>query len=198
MLSKLQKTLNSELAFLKSKKLLLATSGGIDSMVLAHIFRELQYDITLAHCNFNLRGKENDGDEAFIRAYAAKNNIPLFVTRFDTKQYAEDAKLSIQVAARELRYRWFYELIDENGFDYLLTAHHLDDSLETFLINLTRGTGLEGLTGIPQQNGRIVRPLLSFARKEIEEYATSNNINWREDSSNASDKYNRVVKAAKL
>ncbi len=191
MLSKLQKTLNSELAFLKSKKLLLATSGGIDSMVLAHIFRELQYDITLAHCNFNLRGKENDGDEAFIRAYAAKNNIPLFVTRFDTKQYAEDAKLSIQVAARELRYRWFYELIDENGFDYLLTAHHLDDSLETFLINLTRGTGLEGLTGIPQQNGRIVRPLLSFARKEIEEYATSNNINWREDSSNASDKYLR-------
>ena len=191
MLSKLQKILKSELAFLQSKKLLLATSGGIDSMVLAYLFNKLHYDIALAHCNFNLRGEESDGDEAFIREYAAQNNIPLLVTRFDTKQYAEDAKLSIQVAARELRYRWFYELMDENGFDYLLTAHHLDDSLETFLINFTRGTGLEGLTGIPQQNGRVIRPLLSFSRQEIEDYAKTNNISWREDSSNVSDKYLR-------
>ena len=100
MLSKLQKILKSELAFLQSKKLLLATSGGIDSMVLAYLFNKLHYDIALAHCNFNLRGEESDGDEAFIREYAAQNNIPLLVTRFDTKQYAEDAKLSIQVAAR--------------------------------------------------------------------------------------------------
>lgn len=191
MLEVLQKHLAQNLPFLKDKKLLLATSGGIDSMVLVHLFQQLGYDIAIAHCNFSLRGDESDGDEQFIRNYASKNNIPVFVTRFDTKAFAEDAKLSIQIAARQLRYAWFEELLQKHGLDYLLTAHHLDDSIETFLINFTRGTGLEGLTGIPLQNGNIIRPLLPFSRIQIEEYAALNNIQWREDSSNASDKYLR-------
>lgn len=191
MLSKLQKHLEENLPFLAGKKLLLATSGGIDSMVLVDFFNQLDYTIAMAHCNFGLRGNESDGDEKFISDYAQKNNIELFVTHFDTNKYAEEFKLSIQIAARRLRYSWFYELMEQNSFDYLLTAHHLDDSIETFLINLTRGTGLDGLTGIPQQNDKIVRPLLPFSRNEIEQYAKENNITWREDSSNASDKYLR-------
>jgi tRNA(Ile)-lysidine synthase len=191
MLAKFQKHLDSKLPFLKDKKLLVALSGGIDSMVLVHLLKQLNYNISLAHCNFNLRGEESDGDEQFITEYAAKNNIPLFVTHFDTALFASDNKLSIQVAARQLRYLWFHELLTENNLDYLLTAHHLDDSLETFLINLTRGTGPEGLTGIPQQNEKTIRPLLPFTRDEIAAYVVENDIHWREDSSNASDKYMR-------
>lgn len=190
MLSKLQNHLVRNLPFLKDKKLLLAVSGGIDSMVLVHLLQELGYDITIAHCNFNLRGEESDGDEQFIRN-SQQHNIKIFVTRFNTKAFADDAKLSIQIAARQLRYSWFIELLQQNDLDYLLTAHHLDDSIETFLINFTRGTGLEGLTGIPQINDKIVRPLLPFTRNDIEAYAKENNIEWREDSSNASDKYLR-------
>lgn len=160
-------------------------------MVLVHLLHKLGYDIYMAHCNFNLRGEESDGDEKFIRDYADKNGIKLFVTNFDTNKYAAEYKVSIQIAARQLRYAWFNELLVENRLDHLLTAHHLDDSLETFLINFSRGTGLEGLTGIPQQNGNIVRPLLGFTRSEIETYVKENNIEWREDSSNASDKYLR-------
>ena len=160
-------------------------------MVLVHLFKQLNLDIYIAHCNFNLRGDESDDDEAFICNYASQNNIPVFVTNFNTKAFAEDNKVSIQIAARQLRYLWFNELLHEHNLDYLLTAHHLDDSIETFLINFTRGTGLEGLTGIPQQNDRVVRPLLPFTRTEIEAYAKENNIAWREDSSNASDKYLR-------
>jgi tRNA(Ile)-lysidine synthase len=118
-----------------------------------------------------------------------KNNIPVFTTQFDTEAFAKDYKLSTQVAARELRYSWFYELIETKNFDYILTAHHADDNLETFIINLTRGTGLDGLTGIPEQNDRVIRPLLYFSREEILNYAQENNIEWREDSSNASNKY---------
>lgn len=191
MLEVLQKHLAQNLPFLKDKKLLLATSGGIDSMVLVHLFQQLGYDIHVAHCNFNLRGGESDGDEQFIRNYASKNNTPVFITHFNTKAFANDAKVSIQIAARQLRYAWFDELLQEHRLDYLLTAHHLDDSIETFLINFTRGTGLEGLMGIPQQNGNIVRPLLPFSRTQIEEYASRHSIQWREDSSNASDKYLR-------
>ncbi len=191
MLSKLREHLDDNLPFLKEKKLLLAVSGGLDSMVLVQLLQQLDYDISIAHCNFNLRGEESDGDEDLITTYAKDNNLKIFVTRFDTALFASDNKLSIQVAARQLRYMWFDELLLENSLDHLLTAHHLDDSLETFLINFTRGTGLEGLTGIPQQNGKIVRPLLPFTRNEILAYAEENDIQWREDSSNASDKYLR-------
>ena len=191
MLLKFQKHLAENLPFLKEKKLLLALSGGLDSMVLAHLLKESGCTFTMAHCNFQLRGNESDGDEKFIRDFASQNKIQLFVTRFDTESFATDNKLSIQVAARQLRYIWFYQLLEENKLDYILTAHHLDDNLETFLINLTRGTGLDGLTGIPAQNNRIVRPLLNFSREEIRNFAVENKIEWREDSSNTSDKYLR-------
>lgn len=191
MLQKLQNHLDKNLPFLKGKKLLIAVSGGIDSMVLVHLLYQLKLDISVAHCNFNLRGKESDEDTEFVKSECTNYNIKLFVNHFETKEYANLHKLSIQVAARQLRYDWFNELLEKEGFDFLLTAHHLDDSIETFLINFTRGTGLEGLTGIPQQNDKIVRPLLPFSREEIEDYAKENDIKWREDSSNTSDKYLR-------
>jgi tRNA(Ile)-lysidine synthase len=191
MLSKFQNHIVSKFPFLKQKKLFLAVSGGLDSMVLLHLFKQLNYEITVLHCNFQLRGLESFGDQEFIQNYCDKNNIKIFTTQFDTQAFAEDYKLSIQVAARELRYSWFYELLEEKHFDYLLTAHHADDNLETFIINLTRGTGLDGLTGIPEQNDKIIRPLLPFSREEILKYAQENNIEWREDSSNASIKYVR-------
>ena len=191
MLQKFQNHLFNSFQFLNGKKILLATSGGKDSMVMVHLFQQLDYEIGIAHCNFQLREMESFEDQNFIQEYAAANDIPVFITQFDTKAFAEDYKVSTQVAARELRYNWFYELLETEKFDYILTAHHADDNLETFLINLSRGTGLEGLTGIPEQNDRVIRPLLAFSQEEMEEYAKLNNIKWREDSSNASDKYLR-------
>ncbi|MBE98936.1 MAG: tRNA lysidine(34) synthetase TilS [Flavobacterium sp.] len=191
MLNQLRHHLQQNLPFLQNSKLLLAVSGGIDSIVMATLFKTLGYEIALAHCNFRLRGSESDGDDSFVNTFAEKNNIPVHTTRFDTVSFASDNKVSIQMAARQLRYSWFNELLEKHGYDYLLTAHHLDDQIETFLINFTRGTGLEGLTGIPQQNGRVVRPLLPFSRIEIEQYAQELGLEWREDSSNTSDKYLR-------
>lgn len=186
-----QNLLDSKLNFLEGKKLLLAISGGLDSMVMAYLFHKSHFEIALAHCNFQLRGIESFEDQQFVENFANQNNIPIFITQFDTKAFAEDYKVSIQVAARELRYNWFYELLETKKYDYILTAHHADDNLETFLINLSRGTGIEGLIGIPAQNEKIIRPFLSFSRSEIEAYANVNQIVWREDSSNASDKYLR-------
>lgn len=191
MLLKFQNHIISRFPFLASKKLFLAVSGGLDSMVLLYLLKQLPYEIAVLHCNFQLRGLESFGDQEFIQNYCSQHNISIFTTQFDTKAFAEDYKLSTQVAARELRYSWFYELLEEQNFDYILTAHHADDNLETFIINLTRGTGLEGLTGIPEQNDKIIRPLLPFSRDEILKYAEENNIEWREDSSNASNKYLR-------
>ena len=187
----LQNHIDKEIPYLNKKKLLLAVSGGLDSMVLLHLFQELKFDIAIAHCNFQLRGVESFGDQNFIQDYADANGIPIYVTQFDTEAFAKDYKLSTQVAARALRYNWFYELLEEEKFDYILTAHHADDNLETFLINFTRGTGLEGLTGIPVENDKIIRPLLFLTRTEIDDYAKKHQIEWREDSSNASDKYVR-------
>jgi len=177
--------------FLSKKKLLIAISGGLDSVVLTHLCKNATLDITLAHCNFNLRNAESDEDETFVIKLAKTLNIEVFVQHFNTTTYAENNKLSIQMAARALRYHWFQDLTEQVGFDYILTAHHADDNLETFLINLTRGTGLDGLTGIPEINGKILRPLLPFSRKTIESYAKKNSLAWREDSSNASIKYLR-------
>ena len=191
MVEKLKNHCNQHFPFLKQKKVLLAVSGGLDSMVLVYLFQQLHYEIGVAHCNFQLRGLESFEDQNFIQNYAEANSLPIFITQFDTQAFAQDYKLSIQVAARELRYNWFYELLETQNFDYVLTAHHADDNLETFLINLSRGTGLDGLTGIPEQNDKVIRPLLAFSRQEMEAYAKQNAIQWREDSSNASDKYLR-------
>jgi tRNA(Ile)-lysidine synthase len=191
MLQEFQKHLNTNLSFLLDKKLLLATSGGIDSMVLVHLCHQSKLDFAVAHCNFQLRGEESDEDENFVKSQVEKLQVPIFLQKFDTKAFAAQQKLSIQVVARNLRYEWFYTLLANHNFDYILTAHHLDDSLETFLINFTRGSGLDGLTGIPEQNDKIVRPLLVFSRNDIEAFAKENQITWREDSSNASDKYLR-------
>jgi tRNA(Ile)-lysidine synthase len=191
MLQKLKNHIQQNFSFLQDKKLLVATSGGLDSMVLVHLFQKLNFNFALAHCNFQLRNLESDEDQKFVTNYSKQHNIPFFTTKFYTKKYSETYKLSTQVAARNLRYDWFNEILIQEKFDYIITAHHADDDVETFLIHISRGTGLEGLTGIPSQNGNIIRPMLPFSRKEIEIYASENQLQWREDSSNASDKYVR-------
>ncbi len=173
--------------FIKERKLLIACSGGADSMVLAHLAKESGYSFALAHCNYKLRGSASDLDEALVEKWSLENDRQLFSKTFDLKK--EEG--SIQLKARNLRYAWFQELITKEGFDYVLTAHHADDDLETFLINLFRGTGLDGLTGIPSLNGNIVRPLLPFAKEDILNYAASAGISWREDNSNTELKYLR-------
>ena len=182
---------NNSLSFLRTNKLLIAISGGLDSVVLTHLCHALKLDIALAHCNFNLRNDESDGDEQFVLDLADSLNLEIFIESFETEDHAQANKLSTQMAARTLRYDWFEELTSQLGFDFILTAHHADDNLETFLINLSRGTGMDGLIGIPEQNGNIVRPLLPFSRDEVETYAKLNNLKWREDASNASDAYLR-------
>ncbi len=191
MLQKFNDHINTDFPYLKESKLLIAISGGIDSVVLAHLLKKLNFCISLAHCNFQLRGKESDLDEDFIKQLANQLNIKVFAVKFDTNKHSEENKLSTQLSARKLRYDYFDKLIKEHQFDYVLTAHHADDNLETFLINLSRGTGLEGLTGIPTKNGNILRPLLKFSRLEILKYAEENKINWREDKSNSEKKYIR-------
>ncbi len=186
-----QKHIDANFSFLKNKKLLIAISGGVDSVVLTHLLNQLNFDVALAHCNFRLRGNASDLDEAFVQNLVKKLQNNYYVTSFETENYAIKNNISIQMAARDLRYAWFEKLIKKHNYDYLLTAHHADDNLETFLINLSRGTGLDGLTGIPAINNQIIRPLLPFTRKEIETYANNNNISWREDLSNAETKYLR-------
>tara|TARA_R110002049_G_scaffold2557_5_gene18970 strand:- start:2910 stop:4220 length:1311 start_codon:yes stop_codon:yes gene_type:complete len=183
--------INKNLSFLKESKLLIACSGGLDSVVLASLCKSLNLDFALAHCNFSLRGKESDGDEEFVMSLAEKYSVPVFTETFDTKKYAKDKKLSTQMAARELRYNWFEEILKDFEYDYLLTAHHADDDLETFLINLSRGSGLRGLTGINTINDKIVRPLLSFNRQTILKHAKETGLYWREDSSNQQTDYLR-------
>jgi len=191
LISRFQDHMQQSFSFLKGKKLLVASSGGIDSMVLTDLLFKLDYQITIAHCNFHLRGKESDLDEAFVIQTAKNLKKPYHIISFDTKKYAQENNISIQMAARDLRYDWFEELLQNQDLDYLLTAHHADDNLETFLINFSRGTGLDGLTGIPAINNKTIRPLLPFSRKEIEQYAKEKSITWREDQSNKETKYLR-------
>ena len=191
MLASFQNHLQQNFPFLWQKKIILAISGGIDSVVLAHLLHGLDIPFLMAHCNFQLRGEESEGDQRFVEALSLQLSAPLAVKRFETKAYGKAHGLNTQLAARVLRYEWFETLRKEKGYDYVLTAHQANDSWETFLINTSRGTGLKGLLGIPAQNGAILRPLLPFSREEIHAFATENHICWREDSSNSSDAYTR-------
>lgn len=191
MLQDFNNHINNNFPFLKDAKILIAISGGVDSVVLTHLLSKLNFNISLAHCNFQLRGQESDLDAIFIEELAKKLDIAVFSTRFNTNEHSKKNKLSTQLSARKLRYAYFEELVTAYEFKYVLTAHHADDNLETFLINLSRGTGLEGLTGIPAQNGNIVRPLLKFSRSAILNFAEANEISWREDQSNSEKKYLR-------
>ena len=172
-------------------KLIIAVSGGVDSIVLFHLCLKLKLNFFVAHCNFKLREKESDLDEKFVRDLAIKHNIKFYTKSFNTKKLSSNYNKSIQMVARELRYSWFEELSKELNVKHILTAHHLDDSLETFLINLSRGSGIDGLLGIPKVNDTVYRPLLIFKKDEILSYAKENEISWREDSSNRKQDYLR-------
>lgn len=166
-------------------KYILALSGGIDSMVLADMLLKSKTDFVLAHCNFHLRGEESDGDEQFVREFAERNGLTLYVKQFDTMAYAKEHGVSIEMAARELRYAWFEELRQQLNYDKIAVAHHADDQLETFFINLLRGAGLRGLKGMQPVNGHVIRPLLDVSRAEIQQYAEEHQLQWREDHTNA-------------
>ncbi|NUM49505.1 MAG: tRNA lysidine(34) synthetase TilS [Flavobacteriales bacterium] len=191
MLKETEKYISQNSLFEKKSNILVALSGGIDSMVLLHILKELGYNISAAHCNFKLRNSESDDDEKFVTNICKQWNIALFVKQGDAKIYSQKHKCGIQEAAREVRYAWFNDLSKKKLFDAVAVAHNANDNIETFLINLIRGSGIKGLTGIPIKNQKVVRPLLFAFRNEIEEYAKKNKIPYRTDSSNASLKYTR-------
>ena len=172
-------------------RILLTVSGGVDSMVMLSLFTRCGYSVGVAHCNFQLRGAESDEDEVLVEEEAAKYGVPFYNKRFETAAEMERTGESMEMAARRLRYAWFDLLSREHGYTAVAIAHHADDSIETFFINLLRGTGLRGLTGISTQVGKVVRPLMFASRKEILEYAVANRIPFREDSSNRSTKYLR-------
>jgi tRNA(Ile)-lysidine synthase len=165
MLEKFLNYISGKELFQPSDPVLLAVSGGIDSVVMSHLFYKAKLNFAMAHCNFGLRGVESDEDELFVKKLAKKYKVPFYADTFETEAFAQQEKISIQMAARTLRYRWFEQLLDSHGLQYLATAHHLNDTLETVLFNLTKGTGISGLHGIQPKVNRIVRPLL-FADKE--------------------------------
>jgi len=191
MLQAFQQYINRCNLIAEGDRLILALSGGIDSMVLADLLLKSKVEFVVAHCNFHLRGEESDGDEEFVREYAERNGIQCFVKHFDTGQYAAEQGISIEMAARDLRYAWFEDLRQQLGYDKIAVAHHADDQAETFFINLLRGAGLRGLKGMRPQNGAIIRPLLWASREQIHQYAVENNITWREDHTNAEIVYLR-------
>lgn len=177
--------------FDKNDRVLVALSGGVDSVVLATLMLRSGYTFSVAHCNFHLRGEESNRDERFVRSWAEKNKIKLFVSEFDTYEYMQQKGISLEMAARELRYSMFKNLMTSQGFSLLATAHHADDSAETFFINLLRGTGIAGLHGILPKHDNIVRPLLFATRKEIFDFAKANNIPFVEDSTNEDTQFLR-------
>ena len=191
MKDKFQKYLDSESLFSKEDKLILAISGGADSVALASLLSSLGYNFSFAHCNFNLRGDESNEDERFVRDLSNRFQVELYVESFDTYQYAKEKKMSIQMAARELRFEWFESLSKDTGSKYVLLAHHADDNIETFFINLIRGSGIRGFLGIKSVYEKIIRPLIPFSRQEIEDYLRDINQDFRNDSSNDETKYLR-------
>jgi tRNA(Ile)-lysidine synthase len=183
--------IEKEKLFNKNTKLLVAVSGGIDSVCLAHLLHLSGFNFAIAHCNFKLREEESNQDENFVKLLAEEWGVPCYTKQFDTELYAQTHKINIQMAARELRYEWFAQLKEKYGFDKIVTAHHKEDSIETFFINLFRGSGTSGLKGISITNKAIVRPLLFALRKDIVKHIQAFKLEYREDSSNASKKYLR-------
>ena len=175
----------------RNDTILITVSGGIDSVVMLDLFFRAGYSCAIAHCNFKMRGAESDGDETFVMELGKKYDLSVYTTSFNTLDYATNHNMSIQMAARELRYEWFEEIRIQTGCDYIATAHNKNDIAETFFINLCRGTGIRGLTGIKEKNGALIRPLLFSGREQIIEYAMERNLEWREDSTNATTKYAR-------
>jgi tRNA(Ile)-lysidine synthase len=191
----IEKHICDNFTFIKGKKLLVAFSGGLDSTVLLHALIKLygSKNISAAHVNFHLRGEDSDLDQEFCKNFAAKNSIDFFTKSVNTKEYSKKHTISLEMAARDLRYQWFNELITEHKFDYLLVAHHNNDNFETSLLNLIRGTGISGLRGMLNENKNIIRPLLEINKSDIVNYAELNKIQWREDLSNNSDEFKRNI-----
>ena len=200
MLTHFKKHIDQNFLKLKENKFLLAHSGGVDSSVLFDLFLKLDLQFGLVHCNFNLRGNESEDDFNFVKEIADSNKKIFFYKKFNTIKYSTLNKKSIQLSARELRYSWFLEILEKENYKYIVTAHHLNDQLETFLINSSRGSGLKGVIGIPSNNNNLLRPLLIFSKDKILDYAKKNKIKWREDSSNKENKYlrnfirNKIIK----
>lgn len=193
MKTQVQKYIKQHTLFSKQSKVLVGLSGGPDSMALIHALIQLGYDCIAGHCNFHLRGEESDKDAEFVRKWCEENKVPFFTIDFDTNEYAADNKISIEMAARELRYDWFEKLRVEQKADVVAVGHHQDDSVETILINLVRGTGIKGLTGIPVINKQIVRPLLDVTRKEIMDYLFYNEVPYVIDHTNEEELYTRNI-----
>ena len=191
MVEQFLKFIHSEKLFHSSQRILLAVSGGADSMLMLHLFSNAGFQVAVAHCNFGLRGNESDGDEQFVAGFCDQHNLSFYIKNFNTEEFALQVGISIEMAARELRFDWFNSLLDQHKFDFLATAHHQDDVIETFLINLSRGSGIKGLSGIQPKTGRIIRPMLFTNREEILDYCKKFKIEHRTDSSNQNTLYKR-------
>ncbi|MBP6611332.1 MAG: tRNA lysidine(34) synthetase TilS [Paludibacter sp.] len=191
MLKRIEKYIEKHQLLKTNATVVVGVSGGADSVALLHILMKLGYNCVVAHCNFTLRAAESDRDEDFVTQLAASWSLPLFKVKFDTLNYAKAQKISIEMAARDLRYNWFSQLLIDQKADAIAVAHHSDDNVETLLMNLTRGVGLHGLTGIPKRNNQVVRPLLCLSRAEILVYLQKNDLSFVTDSSNAENEYTR-------
>jgi tRNA(Ile)-lysidine synthase len=190
-LQQFQDFIREQALFNKDNRILLAVSGGKDSVLMLHLFKAIGVNFGVAHCNFNLRGAEAQRDENFVKMLSSSLGLPFYVTHFETKKYAQTHKISTQMAARELRYAWFEEIRANHGYDYIALAQHQNDAVETLLINLTRGTGISGLHGILPKRDKLIRPLLFLSRSDIEVLISENQLEFVEDSSNASLDYTR-------
>ncbi|WP_192820113.1 tRNA lysidine(34) synthetase TilS [Rufibacter sp. LB8] len=191
MLQKVQHYIERHQLATPETKILAAVSGGLDSVVLTDLLHRLKLPFAVLHCNFGLRGEESDADELFVRKLAKSHDAPFYSEQFQTEAFAQQEGISIQMAARALRYQWFEQMRKQLGYDVIATAHHQSDALETVLLNLTRGTGLAGLHGILPKNGHLIRPLLGLTKDDLYDWLVAKRLAWREDSSNESTKYAR-------